>query len=340
MYRFWLISFFVFVTSNSFAEVDISGYLDMEYVTRFGERPHKDPEFDQHHISLIFQHEADIFKILTELEWEHSASFEASDGGTATGDGKIVVERAWGDINLSKYFNIRLGLFLNSTIYHQNHFPSIIVNISRPQIVNKIFDPSFEGIKLYGEVYQGINYDFWITRDPKQRNGGSEATEHEGTSLGSRLGYHRKISKDLYLDMGILWANFNTSSSSDTTAHLQTALGAQAEVVYKNFTLWTELGERVDKDILSNTQRGLYSLLSYSHFIGSKEIIPFLMYDQYIKNSSSLEPIKRTGLGITYRPISTVTFKSEYLKTSSYQTSTSSVKSAQQIGLAFIYFFN
>lgn len=338
MLRHLILSLILVSISSANAEVDISGYLDMEYLSKVDGG--SEPEFDQHHISVILQHESDIFKALTELEWEHAARIAAEDGGTASGDGIVVVERAWGDINFSQLLNLRLGVILNSTIYQQNHFPSIVVNLTRPQIVKNIFDGSYEGIKLYGKVQSGFNYDAWVTRDPKQRNGGSADTEHAGTSIGSRLGFSRKINRDFNLNTGLLWANYATSSGTDTTIDIENAIGFEAEVNYKNFTLWTEYGERKNNSNSLNNQLGTYSILSYSYYKGMKEIIPYFMYDRYRKNSSSEEAIVRTGLGLTYRPIPTITFKSEYLTTSEYETSTSTVESAKQLGFAFIYFFN
>lgn len=326
------------IIGNANAEVDISGYIDMEYLSPLDSQ--SEPEFDQHHISIIFQHETDIYKVLAELEWEHAAKIEASAGGNASGDGAVIVERAWGDINLSRYFNVRMGVILNSTIYQQNHFPSIVVNLTRPQMVKKIFDGSYEGIKIYGDLAKSFNYDMWVTRDPKQRSGGSTATEHTGTSVGSRLGFKHKYSTDFAINTGILWANFNTTNSNDdTSTTIENSLGFEAEINFKNFTLWAEYGERKNPDISENSQRGFYSILSYSHFSGLNEFIPFLMYDSYRKNNQSEEAINRTGLGLTFRPRHNISFKSEYLQTSSYKTSTTTIDSAQQLGFAFVYFF-
>ena len=328
----------LFMTSNIYAEVDISGYVDMEYLSPID--GNSEPEFDQHHISIIFQHETDIYKVLTELEWEHAASISASDGGNASGDGKIVVERAWGDINLSRKFNIRMGVILNSTIYQQNHFPSIVVNLTRPQMVKKIFDGSYEGLKFYGFLGENFNYDAWLTKDPKQRNGGSVETEHSGTSVGSRVGFNYKFNRDFYVNTSLLFANFNTTSPTDVEeTTTETATGIEAEIVYNNITLWTEYGERKNPDATINNQRGLYAILSYSHYVGNNEFIPFFMYDSYRNHSESKEDIVRTGLGLTFRPRHNISFKSEYLQTSSYETTSTTVDSAQQLGFAFVYFF-
>lgn len=326
----------------AFAEVDISGYFDMEYVTKHGDATNKNPQWRQHHLNLMMEHSVEIYKFFAEIEFEDATELEASDGGNAEGHGKLFVERAWADADLFPFLKVRVGQMLNSTLYQQNHYPSIIVNFTRPAIVKKVFDGAYEGMKLYGNLPLNFSYNLWTERAPKKRNDSNTIENNDGANLGAKVSYLLNIpSLDLTADFGVLWAEYKKSSTVTSAHWTQASKGFEANINWNNFTLWTEYGTRNDKLVNNNIIKAYYLIASYAFETAKGEFIPFVMYDNYRKNGDSLDAKVNKGFGVTFRPIPTLSLKTEYLMSDEYtNTSNVKVKNGNQLAFALVYFYN
>ncbi|MBT4790458.1 MAG: hypothetical protein HON90_02715 [Halobacteriovoraceae bacterium] len=352
------------VSSAAMADTNISGYINVERFDIEG----SEPFYDQHHMNIMLQHETDQFKFFTEIEFEHSAKFKAKEGadgdseGSTDGDagagsdaeseldggrGAVIVERAWIDWTLHKYVTLRSGLMLNNTLYLQNHYPSIINNISRPQIVKKIFDAELEGFRLYGEA-KGVIYEYWQGRGSQNP---ADDTYNKGVSNGFALGYAgMAMNGDLdysvkYLSGTYSVADNSTTSTSTTDVADDTSTGIELTLNWKNVGLWVEKGDRKSHKTSGATEAdrtGIYATLSYAiELDNGREIVPFYMHDSYKDDSKHDTDVVKSAYGFSYRPVPNFSFKMEYQATAAYDDNTGTEQDkSHQWATGLVYFYN
>jgi len=312
----------------AYAATELSGYFDTEYtipdVGKGGPGT-----FDVHHLSVILQHEASVFKFFAETEFEHVASIEDNeDGSGANGRGKIYVERAWAEWNYSNYVNIRTGQIQTPTLWQSNHYPNLIPSVTRPQMVRNIFKKDFLGAKMYGDLPAGLNYKVWTMRGDEATTT-SSVTGHTtagvrrgGFSYAGRIGYKQDLSSETAIDIGLVAAHY----SDPTTLNPR---GIEINLQWSDLTLWTEFA--IDRAI-----NGVYALVSYEFEIGKESsIAPFIIFD-HLKEASRNSPSDRIIGGINYKPLISIAAKVEGVRA----FASNGNKATTDINLQFVYFFN
>ncbi len=325
------------------ADLKVFGYSN--FVHSWQSKTH--PSFDQVNTNLMMQKEDDRFKFFTEIEFQHAPKHDAGvqQGTTpnATGRGAISVERAWAEVNLAKYAQLRAGVMLNTTLYVDNHYPSIVTPIDSPMLSKNIFQEQMEGAQLRGELPAGFSYIAWLDRKQQDTPQGLE-------NYGGHLYYENTLG-DVWFKAGLLAAEYHVFDTTLTTNkfHNQFAKGAELQLTFKGLTLWSEIAQLTDKKNSQLGQRGFYTLLSYSLETKAGEFIPFVLLDSY--RGASVNHADKDGvnvgytpsnvfaksLGLTYRPIPVISFKSEWTHTDAVTGTT--IPASDKVALAFVYFY-
>lgn len=328
-----LILFLSIVTiSSAKASLNIFGYFDMEKTFQEGTLP----EYDQHHLSLMFQHESEKFTFFSEVEYEHGSAIDHSSP-TATGRGAIYVERAWAHAHISKYFNLRAGVILNNTNYEKNHFPTITVNTEKPKIVGKIFNSSIEGINASGNFFEKISYNLW-----HERSQNAKGAQNGGANYGGDIGYHQSNDQiDLKVSMlfGSYYLKNNDSNINNGKNYSTSSFGMDFALDFSDYTLWAEYGKKTDSKKDTNIE-GYYLLLSKSIYFTNSEIVPFVRYESYKNDSTHNEFQSVYGFGLNYKPNTYVSIKTDLVRENEYQNNNSNtVNKCDKATLAIVYMF-
>lgn len=337
---------------------DLSGYFDVAMISPKG----KSTYYHQQHLNLLMQHQVDKFKFFTELEFEDTPNidygrvYSAKSGGVPgapdSGKGRLFIERAYGEMAITRNDSMRMGQLLTPTYYYLNHYPSIIVNYTNPLTLKTIFNYNEMGVQFFGEK-GGFRYDIWTGKGPTSTD---TAQNESGTDYGGKLSYSMHTKK-YDLTIAAIAASYamgdNPNSPTDvngvataTNANLKKsnmAMGLEAVLNYEDFTLWTEYGTRDMKDSFgytpttgahankdsisgSNKMTAYYAIASYVIPVGKKaaELMPWIMIDglKYKDGFDKVvesKAIQRTTFGLTYRPVPTITWKLEYTNGGSYK---------------------
>jgi hypothetical protein len=328
---------------NAFASgPDLSGYFDVAMISPKG----KSTYFHQQHLNLLMQHQVDKFKFFSELEFEDTPNIDygrvpgPAGGGVDAGKGRLFLERAYGEMAITRHDSIRMGQILTPTYYYLNHYPSIIVNYTNPLTLKTLFTYNEMGVQFFGEK-GGIRYDIWTGKGPADSD---KAQNESGTNYGGKLSYTTHTKKyDLTVAamaesyaMGdhpaAPSASVGTANANAKKANM--AMAAEVVLNYEDFTLWSEYGTRDMKDAKghdnlitgSNKMTAYYAIASYSIPVGKKaaELLPWIMidglkYKDGFEGAVESKQIRRTTLGLTYRPVPTVTWKLEHTLGGSYK---------------------
>jgi len=341
------------------AATSISGYFDMEMF----KKKDKAPTYRQHHMNLMMQHEVDIYKFFTEVEFEDATDMnwgnkqsQSPSTGYAKGDfakgsvqGRLFVERAWAEANFSKYFSLRMGQMLHGSLFYQNHYPSIALYTGKQFTRKTIFGRNILGLRITGNLGMGISYQLWNGKD-------NNAVTNEGN--GAKLAWAGMLGQ-ASVSTGVQMAKYNgTANAVD-----QDALGFEASVDAMGFGLWFEYGTRkMNNDTVKfSTARAAEAktmdiLLSYTMDMEEMgEFVPFFMYSTHegtgfqkgdVTADSYYTDKKEMIFGVNYRPLPTITWKLQYKnqpKTTSYDNTDTLNKGAvdsNEVALAFVYFYN
>lgn len=324
--------------NTAHADLKVFGYSNL--VHSWQSKTH--PSFDQVNTNLMMQHETDKFKFFTEIEFQHAPKHEASAPGAAVnGRGAVSVERAWAEINLARFAQLRAGVMLNTTLYVDNHYPSIVTPIDAPMLAKNIFQEQMEGAQLRGELPAGFSYIAWLDRKTQDKAQGLE-------NYGGHLYYENTLG-GVWFKAGLLAAEYHVANASNVV-HNQFAKGAELQLTFKGFTLWSEIAQLRDKYDSLLGQRGFYTLLSYSIDTSAGEFLPFVLLDSYrgagfertgtddrvFKYTPSNQFAKSVGL--TYRPIPVISLKSEWTHNDAVDGTT--IPKSDKVALAFVYFYN
>ncbi len=323
---------------------DISGYFDMAIVAP----EKKEAYWRQQHLNILMNHSIDKFKFFAEIEFEDALDIDLGRtpqtlGTTKTGVGRIFIERAYAEYSIIPELSARFGQLLHSTLYYENHYPSIIINYTDPLTRKVIFDYNIKGATLFGEK-MGVIYDVWTGKGPSST---TAATNESGTNFGGKLGYHLTGSK-LDMKLSVLGATYTWDIEGEKTK----AYGAELSLNYGNFQLWSEYGIR-GADIKKSgatasgkdKQMAGYVIGSYAFDLGSNgEISPFLMLDQYKRFSTVGSTLQRATSGFAYRPIPTITVKLDYSNSISGKINTDGTANSKlvdnKVAAQLVYFYN
>lgn len=323
--------------------VSVSGYFDMEYIDADSGSA---PFYRQHHLNLMLAHEVDIYKFFSEIEFEDAPDIDygRTPDTAPVGQGRVFVERAYADAMFSNYFNLRMGQMLHSSLYYENHYPSLTHNITDPSMVKagkRIFARNIKGISAFGEIAAGAYYGLWTGRGPSTLTTTANVYE-SGTDMGYRIGYKRK-SGSMEYDLAYKGADYHdaTGSTSQVDARIA-ATGLEMSLTAGAFTLWAEMGSTsYDVSPSTNDQTTFYAIASYAINLGDKgEISPFVMMDSY-ETEAYTTAKKQTAVGVSFKPLPNITYKAEYLKVADYNDGIAPAHAAtNQYGVAFVYFYN
>lgn len=334
---------------------DVSGYFDMAFLAPKG----KSSYFRQQHLNLILQHQVDKFKFFSELEFEDAVDINMGRTTTQTGTnasnavGRLYMERAYGEMAITRYDTLRMGQMLSPTYYYLNHYPSIIVNYTNPLTFKSLINYNNLGVELFGSR-KGISYSIWSGKGPVSQT----TVDHEsGNDLGAKIGYTYS-SRAVEWTFNVMGANYylGDTSSNGTAKKSDTALVGEFIMNYGNFILWSEFGTRTMKasTTTNSNSRTVYHFIgSYSIPVGKQgELLPFFMIDGYKQKEASsnitTEAVRRTTIGVTYHPVPVISWKLEYVNGGSYAPKSSSgalvnvgnQKIQDTVVAQFIYFYN
>jgi hypothetical protein len=339
---------------------DISGYFDLALYAPKG----KSSYFRQQHLNLLMQHQVDKFRFFAELEFEDAPDIDYGRQPTTeapTGRGRIFMERAYGEMALTRYDNIRIGQMLTPTYYYLNHYPSVIVNYTNPMTYKTIFNYNEMGAQLVGGR-KGFQYNIWAGKGPSDDVNTADGSKQDesGANYGAKFGY--TVTTRAYdWTLNFLGESYSLGDQPHKEGNFQKsdiAMGSEFILNYGDFTIWSEFGTRTMKDTtdtLKNSMMAYYVLMSYNIPVGKKvaELIPFFMIDGYKQKEESdhvkTTAVKRWIAGITYRPVPAVSWKLEYTNGGSYKPAKDSgalVKPAggqrieDKVVAQFIYFYN
>ncbi|MCM2279801.1 MAG: hypothetical protein NDJ89_17135 [Oligoflexia bacterium] len=294
------------------------GYYNFEYLNSKVDQ--KRGWMDIHHVSLILQHEISVFKFFNELEFEHVGDGVLLEDGAGNGD--IVIERAWAQVDGGEHFRLKLGKELVPTVWWIYHYPNLSMQVSRPLMMKKIFRFQNTGLLASGDILAGFTYDAWVS------NSNLTATNETDRELdyGGKLSWAGELPEG-QLSLGVLAGHYNDADRK------RNPWGFDANVSWENFLLWAEYHK-------NETRKGYYGVLSYGLPAGAEGVLsPFVFHDSYTDEADSAtrgEAKKRLAVGVNYKPIPTIALKSELIRTFK------AGNSVQETGLnlGFVYFFN
>ncbi|OFZ13997.1 MAG: hypothetical protein A2Z20_10230 [Bdellovibrionales bacterium RBG_16_40_8] len=320
MYKLRLITALFALVSFTWAhaEPSFSGYFNVEHFDAEG----KDAKYDMHHFNIMVGHEIGKFSLFAELEFEHAPA-------TEDGIGNITAERAYGQYSHNRHLNVRAGVMLNDTLYQENHYPSIVYNISRPQMVKKIISGSSEGIRVFGEIGGGFDYAVEDGQEPGVAGVPAENKNHKTYSLGYSFNLGEVTGR--VSARQAVYHKPNAAAEAD-----ETATSYDLNLKWNSLGLWFESGAASSDETIKLTDKeGTYAILSYDLELEDKgTLIPYYMYDSFKDKVTDTDATVRTGLGVAYRPEPQITLKLEHLSTDDGTDTTA------QWAAAFVYFYN
>jgi hypothetical protein len=322
--------------------LDIFGYFEFDYGQTLKEGQtgdkSKSGDFDTAFVSLMMQHEVNIYKFFSEIELQHGAEMVNGNGVdgnvTATKDAQIVVERAYAEMHFHPMFNVTVGKSLSPTLWKSSHYPNIVKPVSEPMMVNKeVFSGNYIGPMIWGNPGYGLVYNIWTNRSA---NNDSAKAGNNASSRYARLGYETAF------DGGSVAVSYITGVTEGTTAtdvihEKPTSIDLNLSV--GKFLLWVESATKDG----SNSSQGMYAVASYSMDInGSQELSPYILYDQY-KQDGTTGGFVNTGIGVNYKPVPAIAHKLELYQQKNDPTLSTTdgfANGDQLLKYQFVYFYN
>lgn len=333
-----ILLFVLFGSMATFASPDISGYFDIEFISPNTPTATK-PFFRQHHVNIMLQQSVKNYNFFTEIEFEDAT--DLNYGRTPVGNdnakpktGRLFIERAYGEATFNPLFNIRAGQMLHTSLYLQNHYPSLTSNFTDPSTRKTIFDYNVKGLAVWGQS-NGLYYDAWTGRGPEVLD---NTVENEaGMNWGAKLAYTLGSGEQT-----ITFALLTAEYANKIGLGVDKSAGVEMVLNWNEYGLTSEFGSRTDDITPNNTiELAGYLIGTYRHDLDDgAELIPFIMYDTY-KTKNQEDAKKRLALGLNYKPNTSVTTKLEYLVTPEYKDTATTTKAKEsQVAAAFIYFYN
>lgn len=318
------------------AAPDLSGYFDIEYISPNSGSTR--PYFRQHHVNLMLQQSVKNYSFFAEIEFEDATDMNYGrtpvlNDATKSKTGRLYMERAYGEAVFHPLAHVRAGQMLHTSMYLQNHYPSLTSNFTDPATRKTLFDYNVNGLMVWGES-NGFYYDAWTGRGPAVAD--NTAENEAGMNWGAKFAYTLG-SGEHTATFAILTAEY----ANKLNFGVDKSMGYEMALNWGKFGLTSEFGSRTDDITSANSIDAGYLIGTYHHELSEgAELIPFMMYDtSKTKNQEAAKT--RLALGVTYKPNAAVTTKLEYLSTPEYKsTSTTTVAKESQLAAAFIYFYN
>ncbi|MGZ3742295.1 MAG: hypothetical protein ACXWRE_04160 [Pseudobdellovibrionaceae bacterium] len=340
---------------------DLFGYFEFDYGarTKDGATGSKSQpgSFDAAFVSIMMQHEVDIYKFFSEIELQHGAEMVAASDGAIDpaltyANGQIVVERAYAEMHFHPMFNVAVGKSLSPTLWKTNHYPNIVMPATEPMIVSaEVISGNYIGPMIYGSLGSGFSYNIWVNRS---ESGGSASQVNGGLSNYARLGYETKFDGG---SVAISYLTGTTETDDGTPATYHPATGTITPAVagttaihqhpysvdlnlsYNKTLLWLEADARDgDKDA-----KGMYAVLSHSFDVNNnQELSPFILYDQF-KESSTTKAFSNYGFGLNYKPTPNIAHKIQYYvqkKDPAQSPENNFANGDESLRYQFVYFYN
>jgi hypothetical protein len=190
-----------FLFSVNAKATDLFGYFEFDYgqKTKDGQSNSTTQagEFDTAFVSIMMQHEVDIYKFFSEVELQHGAEVTGDGTGatSSTPNAAVVVERAYAEMHFHPMFNVTLGKSLSPTLWKANHYPNIVKPASEPMMVSKeIISGGYVGPMIYGHLGSGFSYNIWTNRS--SNNSSTKATNN-AFSRYARIATRQNLQKVL-----------------------------------------------------------------------------------------------------------------------------------------------
>jgi|GEM_PF-5233723 len=329
--------------------LDVSGYFDVELIHK---KSSSRPVVRQHHLNLLLQHSVENYKFFAEIEFEDATDLNygqtaITDDSKKAKQGRLFVERAYGEVTWSPMAHLTVGQMLHTSYYLLNHYPSLTVNFTDPATRKAIFDYNVKGATFWGE-YGDFYYDVWTGRGPATPDVTSTpavptdttGSFEYGMDWGAKLAYTVGSDKKK-TTFAVLTAEYSNGLIGGVPAGVDRSVGGEVVAHWDNFTLLSEFGERVDDVTSGKSVKANYVIGSYTFTLeNGAELSPYLMVDS-LKINSDHQARSRNALGLNYKPNAAVTTKFEYLTTNSYQKiQGTDILSDNQAALVFVYFYN
>lgn len=317
---------------------DLFGYFEFDYSqkTKDGQTNSttKSGEFDTAFVSIMMQHEVDIYKFFSEIELQHGAEF-GDNAGTATSSpgAVVVVERAYAEMHFHPMFNVAIGKSLSPTLWKANHYPNIVKPAAEPMMVQKsVIAGGYVGPMIYGHLGSGFSYNIWTDRSP---NNSTVKPNNNAFSRFARLGYETKF------DAGSVAVSYLAGTVEDELLLApvkRSPTSVDVNLTYGKFLLWVESATSDG----SNGSQGAYAVASYSFDVnGSQELSPYLVYDQY-KESAATAAFANYGVGVNYKPMPNLVHKLQVYQQKNDPTLSADgfANGDQVLKYQMVYFYN
>ncbi len=331
---------FVLLSSPTVYAANVSGFINFEYnqfnIGGKSSNPDQNPPFggfDLQRIGIDFEHDQDIFTAIAQLQIEHGAQFR--DMGTGSGAaaasptafGEVGLERGWIQARFDELFHLKLGKELIPTLWEREHYPSLYMSISEPQIEENVFQEYIIGALAEGTLPWGFLYNLWLNNaENTLTSSGGHSVASDKTTLppdyGGRFGW-QNAGDDYSMYFGALLVK-EQNVQSDTVYGFETALK------WKSFSLWSEYSRAL-------ITRGYYLLPSYTFYLkAGTELTLYILFDSF--NNDVVGPQSRNiaGFGLNYKPKPYLTLKAEEMWTQANNAE----QASQAFRLGFIYHFD
>jgi len=302
--------------------IKINGYADAYYVAYAGSKnSNKNDGFRSYRFSLIPNQQVnDKFRWLSEIEFEDTPRVEPDyNSGTVSNDsaGSIFLERVYLQYDYNQYIKFRLGRdFVHSTIWSDNHYPTFVLNESRPLLERNIFPHVTDGLEVLGDTNfnnVGIDYVAYV---------GNGNTYYSHADVNNEDLYGLRVRFTLpflsYTRLSLSLADGYTSDTAINSNYDKTSFAVGLEQKWNNFELKAQYAFANIEDVVKYEREGYYAQLSYK--IG--DFTPWIQYESY--DASDIDGIKaldREAYGLQYSLFSNVKLKLiEYVMDNDRQT--------------------
>jgi len=263
------------------AEMDnfmqISGYVDVEYVRKKKQGSAASHGFRMHHLSLFFKKKInDKWRFFSEIEYEDAPKFDNEGGDKITvvtpsgtdslydfgaADGKIFVEAVNIDYLWKPQAIFRFGRFFTPAgLWSVDHYPPFVATQERPRHIRRIFPQLIDGAMVYGTMGIGkhfLSYDAFVSNGEGNNGHGDSNT---GKALGLKVSAVLTVPLFSHAEVG--GTGYHDTDYQDSEKS-KTALGIHAKLKFSDVAFQSEAAFAKYEDGSSETRKGYYVQLSY-----------------------------------------------------------------------------
>lgn len=292
--------------------MQISGYVDVEYIRKKKDGSAASHGFRMHHLSLFFKKKiSDKWRFFSEIEYEDAPKFDNEGGGKVTVDtgggtgtadvfdlgdanGKIFVEAVNMDYLWKPEAIFRFGRFFTPAgLWSVDHYPPFVSMQERPRHIRRIFPQLVDGAMVYGTMGMGthfVSYDAFVGNGEGNNGHGDSDT---GKAMGLKVSAVLAMPMFSHLEVGGTAYHDTDYQGSEKT---KTAFGVHAKAKMMDFALQTEAAYAKFEDSSAETRKGYYAQLAYepNQWSGGYR------YDYYNVGSSTVDRVVH-ALFVNYR---------------------------------------